>query len=235
MGLFSRSNSSGGATTVEPIQPAAAPVAPAFGPPATGPLPPPPAPAAPIAPPPPAPLQPARASVMQTAAPIVRGEREVYFEKMKVRMHQQLVERLDVQNLKTLPPDTVRQEVRALIRELCQSEKGLLNSSDQERLMDEVMDETFGLGPLESLLKDPAVTDILVNRFDRVYVERKGRLELSDVAFRDNLHLRQIIDRIVALVGRRVDETCPMVDARLSDGSRVNAIIPPLSLDGPAM
>src|SRR5439155_1131986 len=119
--------------------------------------------------------------------------------------------------------------------ELCQSEKGLLNSSDQERLMDEVMDETFGLGPLESLLKDPAVTDILVNKFDRIYAERRGRLELSDIRFRDNAHLRQIIDRIVALVGRRIDEVSPMADARLTDGSRVNAIIPPLALEGPAM
>ena len=101
--------------------------------------------------------------------------------------------------------------------------------------MDEVMDETFGLGPLETLLKDPAISDILVNRFDRIYVERSGRLELADVRFRDNQHLRQIIDRIVGLVGRRVDETSPMVDARLADGSRVNAIIPPLALDGPAM
>jgi pilus assembly protein CpaF len=97
------------------------------------------------------------------------------------------------------------------------------------------MDETFGLGPLETLLKDPTITDILVNKFDRIYAERKGRLELVDVTFRDNSHLRQIIDRIVGLVGRRVDETSPMVDARLSDGSRVNAIIPPLALDGPAM
>ena len=152
-----------------------------------------------------------------------------------MRIHQQLVERLDVQNLRTLPPDTVRGEVRILIRELCQSEKGLINSTDQERLMDEVMDETFGLGPLETLLKDPAISDILVNRFDRIYVERRGRLELSDVRFRDNQHLRQIIDRIVGLVGRRIDETSPMVDARLADGSRVNAIIPPLALDGPAM
>jgi pilus assembly protein CpaF len=101
--------------------------------------------------------------------------------------------------------------------------------------MDEVMDETFGLGPLEALLKDPTITDILINRYDKVYVERRGRLEHTDVRFRDNQHLRQIIDRIVALVGRRVDETSPMVDARLADGSRVNAIIPPLALDGPAM
>src|SRR5687767_2672189 len=101
--------------------------------------------------------------------------------------------------------------------------------------MNDVMDETFGLGPLESLLKDPTITDILVNRFDKVYVERKGQLEQTDVTFRDNAHLRQIIDRIVVQVGRRIDEISPMVDARLSDGSRVNAIIPPLALDGPAM
>jgi pilus assembly protein CpaF len=163
------------------------------------------------------------------------SERQVYMQQLKVRIHQQLVDRLDVQNLRSLPPDTVRSEVRVLIRELCQSEKGLINSIEQEKLMDEVMDETFGLGPLETLLKDPAITDILVNKFDRIYAEKKGRLELVDVQFRDNAHLRQIIDRIVGLVGRRVDEISPMVDARLSDGSRVNAIIPPLALDGPAM
>jgi pilus assembly protein CpaF len=145
------------------------------------------------------------------------------------------VERLDMQNLKVMPPDVVREEVRVLIGELCQSEKGLINSADQERLMDDVMDETFGLGPLETLLKDQTISDILINRFDRIYVERRGRLELVDVRFRDNLHLRQIIDRIVGRIGRRVDETSPMVDARLADGSRVNAIIPPLALDGPAM
>jgi pilus assembly protein CpaF len=169
------------------------------------------------------------------APPPPPTERQVYFQKMKSRIHQQLVERLDIQNLRALPQDAVRQEVRGVVRDLCQSEKGLLNSSEQERLMDEVMDETFGLGPLEGLLKDPSITDILVNRFDRVYVERKGRIELAETRFRDNQHLRQIIDRIVANVGRRIDEISPMADARLSDGSRVNAIIPPLALDGPAM
>src|SRR5438067_7275478 len=167
--------------------------------------------------------------------PAPQTERQIYFQQLKVRIHQQLVERLDVQNLRSLPPDTVRSEVRILIRELCQNEKGLINSTEQDKLMDEVMDETFGLGPLEALLKDSTISDILVNRFDRIYVERRGRLELSDVRFRDNQHLRQIIDRIVGLVGRRIDETSPMVDARLTDGSRVNAIIPPLALDGPAM
>jgi len=162
-------------------------------------------------------------------------ERQAYLQQLKVRIHQQLVERLDVQNLKALPHETVRGEVRVLIRELCQSEKGLINSTEQEKLMDDVMDETFGLGPLETLLKDQTITDILVNKYDRIYCERKGRLDLVDVRFRDNQHLRQIIDRIVAAVGRRVDEISPMVDARLPDGSRVNAIIPPLALDGPAM
>ena len=164
-----------------------------------------------------------------------QSERQAYLQQLKVRIHQQLVTRLDLQNLRTLPPATVREEVRILVRELCQSEKGLISSADQDRLMDDVMDETFGLGPLEVLLKDATITDILVNRFDRVYVERRGRLEFTDVRFRDNAHLRQIIDRIVGLVGRRIDETSPMVDARLADGSRVNAIIPPLALDGPAM
>ncbi len=163
------------------------------------------------------------------------SEQEGYLQQLKVSIHQKLVEKLDMQNLKALPAETVRGEVRQLVKELCQSEKGLLSAADQERLIDAVLDETFGLGPLEALLKDPTITDILVNRHDRVYVERRGRLELSEVRFRDNAHLRQIIDRIVALVGRRVDEISPMVDARLSDGSRVNAIIPPLALDGAAM
>src|SRR5947207_5066566 len=163
------------------------------------------------------------------------AERQAYLAQMRLRLHQQLVERLDVQNLRSTPLNVVRQEVRALIRELCQTEKGLLSSVEQEKLMDDVMDETFGLGPLESLLKDPGITDILVNKHDRIYCEKRGRLELSEIRFRDNAHLRQIIDRIVGLVGRRIDEISPMVDARLADGSRVNAIIPPLALDGPAM
>ena len=191
------------------------------------------APASGVKPPSPAAAIAARSATVVTPPP--QTERQAYLQQLKVRIHQQLVERLDVQNLRALPPETVRSEVRVLVRELCQSEKGLLNSTEQERLMDEVMDETFGLGPLEALLKDPVVSDILVNRWDRVYVERRGRIELSDVRFRDNAHLRQIIDRIVGLVGRRIDETQPYCDARLTDGSRVNAIIPPLALDGPAM
>ena len=163
------------------------------------------------------------------------SERQAYFQQLKAKVHQQLVDRLEVQNLRALPPETVRQEVKTLVRELCQTEKGLLSANEQDRLMDDVMDETFGLGPLEPLLKDHEITDILVNKFDRIYVERQGRLELTEVQFRDAGHLRQIIDRIVAQVGRRIDETSPMVDARLTDGSRVNAIIPPLALDGASM
>ena len=198
-------------------------------------------PAAPGATVPPAPVIPVAAPTRRAvpsapAAPAVpQNERQIYMSQLKVRIHQRLVERLDIQNLRAMPPEAVRGEVRLLVRELCQSEKGLINNSDQERLMDDIMDETFGLGPLEGLLKDQTISDILVNRFDRIYVERRGRLELSEVRFRDNPHLRQIIDRIVGQVGRRIDETSPMVDARLADGSRVNAIIPPLALDGPAM
>ena len=169
----------------------------------------------------------------------MQNERQIYMSQLKVRIHQRLVERLDIQNLRAMPPEAVRGEVRLLVRELCQSEKGLINNSDQERLMDDIMDETFGLGPLEGLLKDQTISDIpFVNKFDRIFVEAaRGRLELSrgPLPGDNNQHLRQIIDRIVGQVGRRIDETSPMVDARLADGSRVNAIIPPLALDGPAM
>src|SRR5215217_3691454 len=139
----------------------------------------------------------------------VISERQTYLQQMKGRLHQQLVERLDVQNLRSLPPDVVRAGCRIVVRELCQSEKGLLSGAEQERLMEEVMDEAFGLGPLESILKDPTITDILVNRYDIIYIERGGRLVEADIRFRDNQHLRQIIDRIVAQNGRRIDETSP--------------------------
>lgn len=218
MGLFSRSNN-GNATVTPSVTTDASPADAIVDPPAAL-----VAAAAPMVPPP-----------RPASVPAQPTERQIYLQQLKVRLHQQLVERLDMQNMRSLPPDVVRAEVRVLIRELCQSEKNLINQSEQEKLMDDVMDETFGLGPLEALLKDAAITDILVNRFDRIYCERRGRLEAVDVRFRDNAHLRQIIDRIVAQVGRRVDEISPMVDARLSDGSRVNAIIPPLALDGPAM
>ncbi len=220
MGLFSRSGSS---ATLAAIPPAPRPL--------SSPLVDPPAVAGAAAPAP----RPAPAAPVAHLHSVAPSERQVYLQALKVRIHQRLVERLDMQNMRALPPDVVRLEVRNLIKELCTSEKSLISSPEQDKLMDDVMDETFGLGPLETLLKDPTITDILVNRFDRIYCERRGRLEPVDVRFRDNAHLRQIIDRIVAQVGRRVDEISPMVDARLADGSRVNAIIPPLALDGPAM
>src|SRR5689334_15318606 len=198
MGLFSKT------VPTTPAKPGPAPAAPGRGNGAAAA--PPDAPPAPL---PPAPLRPVVA-VPIAPPPPQQTERQVYLQKMKLRIHQQLVERLDMQNLKSLPPEVVRGEVRILIRELCQSEKGLINSADQERLMDDVMDETFGLGPLEGLLKDNSVSDILVNRYDRIYAERRGRLEVADVRFRDNAHLRQIIDRIVGRIGRRIDETSPM-------------------------
>ena len=126
----------------------------------------------------------------------------------------------------------LRREIRLVVEHLCDSEDTLLNRNEREQLISEVLDETFGLGPLEFLLKDQTISDILINGPKNVYVERRGRMEKTSVVFRDNDHLMQIIDRIISRVGRRVDETCPMVDARMLDGSRFNAIIPPLALDG---
>src|SRR5919205_24710 len=131
--------------------------------------------------------------------------------------------------------DDLRRDIRRVVEHLCDTENPLLNRMERERLIDEILDETLGFGPLETLLKDPTISDILVNGPVNIYVERRGKLEKTDIKFRDNDHLLQIIDRIVSKVGRRVDETSPMVDARLPDGSRVNAIIPPLALDGPSM
>jgi len=154
------------------------------------------------------------------------------FEELKRLIHSKLVDKLDLSRVSDLEGDTLRREIRLVVERLCDTENPLLNRMERERLIDEVLDETFGFGPLEVLLKDPTISDILVNGPHKVYVERRGKMEKTDVRFRDNDHLMQIIDRIVSKVGRRVDETSPMVDARLPDGSRVNAIIPPLALDG---
>jgi pilus assembly protein CpaF len=140
----------------------------------------------PPAPPPRLKAAQANAGASVQLAPVI-NERTTQFDALKVRIHQQLVDRLDVQNLRTLPPDTVRAEVRVLVRELCQSEKGLLTSTEQERLMDEVMDETFGLGPLEALLKDVTISDILINKYDRIFVERKGRLDQVETFGRSSI------------------------------------------------
>jgi pilus assembly protein CpaF len=164
---------------------------------------------------------------------LVGGDRQgKSFEELKRLIHGKLVDKLDLSRVSDLQGDTLRREIRLVVERLCDTENPLLNRMERERLIDEVLDETFGFGPLEVLLKDPTISDILINGPERIYVERRGRMEKSDVKFRDNEHLLQIIDRIVSKVGRRVDETSPMVDARLPDGSRFNAIIPPLALDG---
>jgi pilus assembly protein CpaF len=154
------------------------------------------------------------------------------FLAIKRQLHQQLITGMDLSTIGTMNEEELRLEVRRAAEELILHGSDLLNLGERERLVSEVIDETFGLGPLEPLMRDPTISDILVNGPKVVYVERKGRLMLENIAFNDNKHLVQIIQRIVGRIGRRVDETCPMVDARLADGSRVNAIIPPLALDG---
>ena len=146
--------------------------------------------------------------------------------------HARLIASLDLSRIGTLTEPEMRAEIQQAAEEYCRASARLLSGADRERLVREVMDEAFGLGPLEPLLRDPSISDILVNGAKRVYVERNGRLELTPINFADEQHLLQIIQRIVGRVGRRVDETTPIVDARLLDGSRVNAIIPPLALDG---
>src|SRR5580704_10519973 len=157
------------------------------------------------------------------------------YDELKRQIHSKLVERLDFTRVRDLSSEAMRRDIRRVIEHLCDTENPLLNRIEREKLIEEVLDETLGFGPLEILLKDPTISDILVNGPHKVYVERRGKLEKTDVKFRDNDHLLQIIDRIVSKIGRRVDETSPMVDARLPDGSRVNAVIPPLALDGPTM
>jgi len=154
------------------------------------------------------------------------------YQQVKADLHRKILDRLDLEKLGRTTGDSAREEVLILIRSSVNSEAVPLSFAEREQLSREILDEIFGLGPLEPLLKDPTISDILVNRFDRVYVERGGKLEITGLSFKDNQHLMQIIDRIVSRIGRRVDESSPMVDARLQDGSRVNAIIPPLALDG---
>jgi pilus assembly protein CpaF len=159
-----------------------------------------------------------------------------YYE-VKTRLHDRLIDLLDLSVVETLPQETLRNEISRLVEQIMRDEfpSVPLNSMERRTLLLEVQDEVIGLGPLEPFLKDDTVSDILVNAYSRIYVERKGRLEITGARFKDNDHLRKIIDRIVSRMGRRVDESSPMVDARLADGSRVNAIIPPLAVDGPSL
>ena len=156
-------------------------------------------------------------------------------EKFKTDVHRTLISKLDLEKLSRVNSSQARQAVAAMVTEIIGDQRVPLNYSEQEKIQADLLDEVFGLGPLEPLLRDPKISDILVNGKDRVFIERGGRLTRTEASFRDDRHLLQVIDRIVSRVGRRVDESSPMVDARLPDGSRVNAIIPPLALDGPAL
>ena len=178
----------------------------------------------------------ARPSMMGNSQP--RRQRDVLadgFQQLKLAVHNRLFETLDVSRLESLEANMAATKVTQAITEILDEEGRLLTEADRARLVEEIKNELLGLGPLEPLLWDDDVNDILVNGPNQVYVERQGKLYLTDVRFNDDQHLMLIIDRIVSQVGRRVDESSPMVDARLPDGSRINAIVPPLSLDGPAL
>src|SRR6476660_5189609 len=157
------------------------------------------------------------------------------YQELKFTLHRKLLDKINLEALATIDNQRVRTEVRQAVISLMDGEQTLLSSLERQQISEEVLDEVFGLGPLEPLLQDPSISDILVNGHKQVYIERKGLLELTSVRFHDDAHLLRIIDKIVSQVGRRVDESNPMVDARLSDGSRINAIIPPLALDGPLL
>jgi pilus assembly protein CpaF len=157
------------------------------------------------------------------------------YQEFKTRIHRRLIERLDLSNVETIGKGQLRNEIGMILADIINKENVPLSQPERERLIQDVMHETFGLGPLEPLLADQDIADILVNGSQSVYVEKNGKLHKVDVVFKDDAHLLQIIDRIVSKVGRRIDESSPMVDARLPDGSRVNAIIPPLAIDGPVL
>ena len=157
------------------------------------------------------------------------------YQEFKFTLHRKLLDKINLEALATIDNQRVRGEVRQALISLMADEPTLLSSIERQQICDEVLDEVFGLGPIEPLLEDPTISDILVNTYKSVYVERNGVLELTPVTFRDDVHLMHIIDKIVSQVGRRIDESTPMVDARLSDGSRVNAIVPPLAVDGPLL
>ena len=176
-------------------------------------------------------------SILAVPGATTADTRQRGYQELKTRLHQDVLDRLNLERLTRVTRDEAEPEIRALISELIERETQTtpLSLAERETLVIDVLNELFGLGPLEALLRDPEISDILVNRFDSVYIERNGKLEETEVVFKDDRHLLQIIERIVSSVGRRIDESSPMVDARLRDGSRVNAIIPPLALDGPSL
>ena len=162
-------------------------------------------------------------------------DEKISYQDLKSRIHQRMLDRVDLAVMESLPAECLMSEIKSLVEQLLIEEKTPINLAERGRLVADIQHEVLGLGPLEQLMDDPTISDILVNTYSQVYVERHGKLELTDVHFADNKHLLKIIDRIVSRVGRRIDESSPMVDARLLDGSRVNAIIPPLALDGPLL
>src|SRR6266403_965852 len=169
--------------------------------------------------------------MLPMSTPIARTD----FGGVKAAIHRKLIQKLNLDRLNEINREDVRREVSQILEALVVGESAPMNLQERERLAQEVLNEVFGLGPLEPLLADPTISDILVNTYKHVYIERRGMLEATSIQFRDDIHLMGIIDRIVSAVGRRVDESSPMVDARLADGSRVNAIIPPLAIDGPCL
>jgi pilus assembly protein CpaF len=175
----------------------------------------------------------------QTPAPVnlreLQGQDDQIYQELKTTIHGRLLDRIDLAAMEKMPEDRLRGELRVLVEQLLAEQGTVLNQDERARLASDIQNEVLGLGPLEPLLADPTISDILVNTCNTVYIERRGKLERTDVRFSNNAHLMKIIDKIVSRIGRRVDESSPMVDARLPDGSRVNAIIPPLALDGPIL
>ena len=164
-----------------------------------------------------------------------KGEVTTHYQELKDRLHQRVIELLDLNAMSTMSQDMVQAQLTKLIEQLLQQETVPLNQRERNQITQDILHEVLGLGPLEPLLSDSSINDILVNGHKQVFVERSGKLELTSVLFKDDAHLMKIIEKIVSRVGRRIDESVPMVDARLADGSRVNAIIPPLAIDGPSL
>jgi pilus assembly protein CpaF len=171
------------------------------------------------------------------SSPLTMRQRPLshHHQELKFTLHRKLLDKINLDALATIETQTLREEVRGALSQLVDGEQTLLSTLERNQIVGEVLDEVFGLGPLETLLQDPTISDILVNGHNQVYIEKRGKLELTAVSFKDDSHLLRIIDKIVSQVGRRIDESSPMVDARLMDGSRVNAIIPPLAVDGPLL
>jgi len=177
----------------------------------------------------------ARGSESARAGGTPRDASSLQYQELKFSIHRKLLDRINLEAVYAMPGDRVRQEIRPSVAKLVNEEKTPLSLGEKDRLIEEVLDEVFGLGPLEPLLRDPSVSDILVTTPRLIYIERGGRLERTPIEFKDDAHLMRIIERVVSRVGRRIDESSPMVDARLPDGSRVNAVIPPLAVDGPLL